>query len=114
VSGLARALLDELEHDPVALARFRALAGAPQAVQADPPELMTLTQAGRLLGVSAKTVGRRIAEGALPAVVDHGRRKVRREDLDAYLRALRRSGATPVRRRRPRAPSGRFDFLRDP
>jgi hypothetical protein len=57
-------------------------------------------------------VRRRIAEGALSAVLDHGRVVVRGDDLRAYIDALERVGGGATRRTRPtRARS--YDFLRE-
>ena len=76
------------------------------------PALLSVATVAGLLDVSARTVRRRIAEGALPAVVDHGRVLVRADELRAYIDRLERVGARPGRARRA-APAGRtYDFLR--
>jgi excisionase family DNA binding protein len=59
-----------------------------------PPRLLTFSETARELGVSLTTVRRLIKTGKLPAVVlDTGTsvapsRRVRRTDLDAYVRSL--------------------------
>ncbi len=59
-----------------------------------PPRLLTFSATARALGVSLTTVRRLIKTGKLPAVVpDTGTsvapsRRVRRTDLDAYVRSL--------------------------
>lgn len=51
------------------------------------PILLTLTEAAKLLGISRRTLERRIACGALPVFRD-GRRlmRVSRSDLETYVR----------------------------
>lgn len=75
------------------------------------PALLSAATVARLLDCSPRTVRRRIAEGALPAVIEHGRLMVRADDLRAYIDGLERvGGAAP---RRPRATSAHsYDFLR--
>lgn len=74
------------------------------------PVLLTVAQAGQVLGCSPWTVRRRIADGSIPAVLEHGRTMVRADELRAYIDALARVG--PARgQRRTRAPrSARHDF----
>ena len=75
------------------------------------PALLSVRTVGQLLDCSPRTVRRRIAEGSLPAVVDHGRILVRADELRQYVDRLQRVGQPP-RDRRPRtAAAGRFDFL---
>jgi excisionase family DNA binding protein len=75
------------------------------------PALLSVAHVAELLDCSPQTVRRRIADGSLPAVVDHGRVMVRGDDLRAYVDRLQRvNGAT--RPPRPRSARGRFDFLR--
>ena len=51
------------------------------------PILLTLTEAAELLGVSRRTLGRRIACGALPVFRDGPRlMRVSRSDLETYVR----------------------------
>jgi excisionase family DNA binding protein len=66
------------------------------------PALLSVATVARLLDCSPQTVRRRIADGSLPAVIDHGRVMVRGDDLRAYVDALERVGATRPRRRPPR------------
>lgn len=74
------------------------------------PRLLSVAAVGELLSLSPRTVRRRIAEGELPAVVDHGRVLVRADELRAYIDQLERVGARPGRARR-RAGPRTFDFL---
>lgn len=77
------------------------------------PALLSVATVARLLDCSPRTVRRRIAEGSLPAVIDHGRIMVRGDDLRAYVDALRRVGAAKPRRRPPaRAETDEWAFLR--
>ena len=48
-----------------------------------PPELLTVTQAAHLAGVSRYTVRGRITNGQLPALRVDGRRLIRPADLEA-------------------------------
>ena len=76
------------------------------------PVLLTVAQAGAILGCSVRTVRRRIADGSIPAVLEHDRTMVRADDLRGYIDGLRRVGPAPGRRR-TRAPRTRdYDFLR--
>jgi excisionase family DNA binding protein len=73
------------------------------------PALLSVATVARLLDCSAWTVRRRIHDGDLPAINDHGRLAVRGDDLRAYVDALERVGARPSRP----TPRGRtYDFLR--
>lgn len=76
------------------------------------PVLLSVAHVAALLDCSVRTVRRRIAEGSLGAVLDHGRLVVRGDDLRAYIEALERVGARPGRRR-PRPPQHRYSFLRE-
>lgn len=80
------------------------------------PMLMSVASVARVLDCSPRTVRRRIADGSLPAVSDHGRVVVRGDDLRAYVDALERLGRQPASRSRSRssATSGRYDWLRAP
>lgn len=101
LDGLADALAPRLA------ARAAASRHAPES-----PGLMSVTAAAKLLGVHAKTVRRRIAEGTLPAVVEHGRTMLRTDELRAYVDGLEPVGAPrPERRRRPSARD--YSFLRE-
>jgi excisionase family DNA binding protein len=74
------------------------------------PALLSVATVARLLDCSPRTVRRRIADGALPVVLEHGRTMVRGDELRAYVEALERpSGPAPrhVARVRPRG----FDYL---
>ena len=79
VSELARVLLEELVTDPVALERLRELVGdcSPTEMPAAAavvtvPALLSVAHVATLLDVSPHTVRRRIADGSLPSVLDHG------------------------------------------
>jgi excisionase family DNA binding protein len=74
------------------------------------PRLLSAAEVGKVLGVSAQTVRRRIHEGELPAVLDHGRLVVRGDELRAFIDGLERVGQSP-RRFRPPAQRGRFGWL---
>lgn len=74
------------------------------------PRLLSVSAAARVLGVSPKTVRRRIAAGELPAVLENGRLKVRGDDLRAYIDGLERAGGHPSRRR---CVERDFSFSRD-
>ena len=73
------------------------------------PALLTVARAAQILACSPRTLRRRIAEGSLPAVIDHGRTLVRADDLRRYIDGLERVGSPRSRacRRPPRA----YDFL---
>ena len=73
------------------------------------PVLLTVPHVARMLDCSARTVRRRIAEHALPAVNEHGRTMVRGDDLRSYIDGLERIGCSGGRRRRG---NGQYDFLR--
>jgi hypothetical protein len=77
------------------------------------PALLSIGTTARLLDCSAWTVRRRIADGSLPAVVEHGRVMVRADELRVWVGGLARVGASPARTRR-RSSIGRYDFLLDP
>ena len=78
------------------------------------PALLSVAQTGQILGCSTRTVRRRIADGSLPAVLEHDRTMIRADELRAYIDALARIGPAPGHRR-TRAPARRrdYDFLRD-
>lgn len=75
------------------------------------PRLLSLAATGRVLGYKERTVRRRIDDGLLPAVLEHGHLKVRGDDLRAYIEKLERVGGGAAPRRR--SAERRFDFLRD-
>lgn len=54
------------------------------------PLLYTLAAAGQALGISEGSVRKEIEAGHLRAVVLRGRRKVHRDDLEAFAEGLRR------------------------
>ena len=74
------------------------------------PALLSVGTTARLLDCSPRTVRRRIAEGSLPAVVDHGRTLVRADELRAYIDRLQRVGPHPPQRRRR---ARQYEFLRE-
>jgi excisionase family DNA binding protein len=76
------------------------------------PALLSVSTVASLLECSPRTVRRRIAEGSLPAVLDHGRPMVRGDDLRDYIDGLERVGAARSRRESKRSATGRYDFLR--
>jgi excisionase family DNA binding protein len=88
--------------------------GAPPDViaVATVPALLSVATVARLLDCSPRTVRRRIAEGVLPAVIDHGRVMIRGDDLRAYVDALERVGGGPPRVRQPASARHAYDFLR--
>lgn len=53
------------------------------------PLYVNYAEAGRLLGISKRTVERGVARGELPAVVVLGAKRIRRRDLEAYAASLR-------------------------
>jgi excisionase family DNA binding protein len=93
----------------IALAREQLGAEDTPAVVTVPALLSVATVAG-LLDCSPRTVRRRIAEGSLPAVLDHGRVVIRADELRAYIDHLERVGTPRPRRRPPPAAHG-YDFL---
>ena len=58
-----------------------------QGVGAGRPNLLSITEVCRELGMSRSWVHRRIKSGEIPAVKLGGKKKVRREDLEGYLEA---------------------------
>lgn len=80
------------------------------------PVLLSVATVGRVLDCHPRTVRRRIHDGSLPAVIDHGRQMVRGDDLRDYVDALQRvngsTGASPRNPRR-RSTTGRYDFVRE-
>jgi hypothetical protein len=76
------------------------------------PVLLSVANVGAVLGLSPRTVRRRIADGSIPAVVEHGRTMVRADELRDYIDHLERLGRRPRRRRAGAAARG-FAWLRD-
>jgi excisionase family DNA binding protein len=76
------------------------------------PALLSVATTARLLDCSTRTVRRRIADGELSAVHDHGRTMIRGDELRAYVDGLDRVGAAPARRARRSRAAPSFDFLR--
>ena len=74
------------------------------------PALLSVATTARLLDCSPRTVRRRIAEGSLPALVDHGRTLVRADELREYIDRLQRVGPHPPQRRHR---ARRYEFLRE-
>jgi hypothetical protein len=72
------------------------------------PALLSVATTAQILHCSPRTIRRRIASGALPAVIEHGRTMVRGDELRAYIDQLERVGRSPPRRR---ASGRRFAFL---
>lgn len=67
-------------------------------------DLITTTQAGRLLGVTKHTIIRMVERGELPAVKISAQLRIRTADVEAYLVAARVVPTEP--RRQNRAPKG--------
>lgn len=80
--------------------------------RASAPGLISVPAAAQMLGCSPRTVRRRIEDGSLPAVVEHGRTVLRTDELRAYVDGLERTGAPKPRRRR-RPPARDYSFLRE-
>ena len=74
------------------------------------PVLLSVAHVAQLLDCSPKTIRRRIAEGYLPAVIEHERMMVRGDDLRAYIERLQRVSARPRGARQPQARAGRHEF----
>ena len=77
------------------------------------PLLLSVSAVACLLGCSNRTVRRRITEGSLPAVIDHGRVMVRGDELRTYIDSLQRAGGpprTPLSATHTR--TARYEFLR--
>ena len=56
----------------------------------DPPKtLLTKTQVAEMLGISAKTIDRRIRTGELPVIRDGRIIRVHPDDLERYIAARR-------------------------
>lgn len=75
------------------------------------PRLLSVASVAEVLACSPRTVRRRIDDGSLPAVLEHGRIMVPSYELNDYIRQLKLLGAPPARRRL--AGRDTFDFLRD-
>ncbi len=75
------------------------------------PVLLPVATVARLLACSPRTVRRRIADGSLPAVIEHDRVMIRGDELRDYVLRLDRPGTSP--RSRARRVSRDYDFLRD-
>jgi excisionase family DNA binding protein len=123
---LLEAVIAALESaTPKQRARIRAALALDTPTPGAPPEpvpvLLTVAQAAKALSCSTTTVRRRLRDGSIPAVKDHGGRTViRTDELRAYVEGLERYGPMPGQRR-TRAPRTRrspyprldeFDFLR--
>jgi excisionase family DNA binding protein len=77
------------------------------------PAVLSVNAVASHLGCSSRTVRRRITEGSLPAVLDHGRVVIRADELKAYVADLEGVGSpTRPSRTSRRAAAGRYDFLR--
>jgi hypothetical protein len=75
------------------------------------PKLLSVASVARVLDCSPRTVRRRISEGSLLAVTDHGRVMVLGDDLRDYIDRLERIGRSPAKRPRS-STTRRFDWLR--
>jgi hypothetical protein len=76
------------------------------------PVLLPVATVATVLACSPRTVRRRIADGSLPAVVEHDRLMVRGDELRDYVLRLGRPGTLPPRSRSRQTTAG-YDFLRD-
>jgi hypothetical protein len=73
------------------------------------PRLLSIAKVAEIVGRSPKTMRRRIDDGSLPAVVEHGQLMVHGDDLRAYIDGLQRPrGEAPRRRRRAASPYARL------
>lgn len=61
-------------------------------VRKDPELLLTLDEAAEVLGVSRRTVSTLIAEGSLPSLKVRRARRIRRADLDTYIKHCAKQG----------------------
>lgn len=121
MSAIVGILLAEIEQHPELAAQLaEALGphlpteGPPRLLTADGaaiPMLMSVAKAAEALGCSPRTVRRRIADGSLPGVIEHGRVMVRADELHDHIERLDRPGAAP--RSRARRAGQDFDWLRD-
>ena len=73
------------------------------------PALLKIATVAELLDCSPRTVRRRITDGELPAVSDHGCTKVRGDDLRRYVDTLQATGASVTSRSRPTRRARRWD-----
>lgn len=62
-----------------------------QAVTREPPLLVTVPEAARLLSVSRASAWRLVESGDLPSLKVEGNRRVRRAAIEAYVLALEES-----------------------
>lgn len=69
------------------------------------PRLLSIAKVAEIVGRSPKTVRRRIDDGSLLAVVEHGQLMVRGDELRAYIDGLQRPRGEARRRRRRAAGS---------
>jgi hypothetical protein len=69
------------------------------------PRLLSIAKVAEIVGRSPKTVRRRIDDGSLPAVVEHGQIMVRGDELRAYIDGLQRPRGEARRRGRRGASS---------
>jgi hypothetical protein len=109
-------VLDLIAERVAARAPASASLPADQPAVLSVPALLSIATVAGLLDLSATTVRRRIASGALPAVLDHCRMMVRADELRAYVDQLDRYRVAGARcTRPPRAPAARsdsrYDFL---
>lgn len=64
------------------------------------PRLLSIAKVAEIVGRSPKTVRRRIDDGSLPAVVEHGQIMVRGDELRVYIDGLQRPRGEARRRGR--------------
>lgn len=70
------------------------------------PRLLTYRQAADALGVSPRTVARRVKAGAVAVVVDGGIRRIPSESLEVFVASRTVPAREPGRSRRPARTSG--------
>jgi excisionase family DNA binding protein len=80
---------------------------------ASPLEWMTITEAAKCLGLSRWTIAGWIANGALPATKEAGRRRLRRADLNAAQANVHAGVVVPAWRRAPRRAGWRLRQARE-
>jgi excisionase family DNA binding protein len=77
------------------------------------PTLLSVAAAANVLGCSTRTLRRRIADGSLPAVLEHDRTMIRGDELRAYIEQLQRPAGARAARRRQRPRARGYDYLRE-
>lgn len=73
--------------------KFRTAAAVPVSVA--PPEFLSFTEAGRLMGVGVKTVQSLVDQGRLTFVTIGDKKRVARSVVEAYIQAATRYASAP-------------------